>query len=282
MELTNGCVCCTVRDDLLKSVAALLERPQPPEHILVETTGLADPVPVAEQLLDPRVQGDIRLDSIITLVDAENFDRNLEHAEQAYSQITTGDLLLVNKIDLVGPEIVEKIEAGLRTLNPRARTLRCVQAQVDLDLVLGLGLLQPSEGRAGTDSALVQGADEGRDHRRYDGHDREPDHGHDGQPDHGHAFGSVSLRAPSTISVEAFARLLEDLPPGVIRGKGILAVRDVPTRLIFHLVGDRWSVTAGEPWSGDQARATEVVFIGKALEEATRARLEQRLRACLE
>ena len=144
MELANGCVCCTVREDLLRSVATLLERQSPPEHIVIETSGLADPVPVAQQLLDPRVQDDIRLDAIVTLVDAANFDRNLERAEQAYSQIATGDIVLVNKTDLVDPPVVEHIENGVRALNPRARVLRCVNAGVDLGLILGIGSFEPT------------------------------------------------------------------------------------------------------------------------------------------
>ncbi|MGQ0572124.1 MAG: CobW family GTP-binding protein [Armatimonadota bacterium] len=257
VELANGCVCCTVRDDLLKSVAMLLERPQPPEHILVETTGLADPVPVAQQLLDPRVQNDIRLDSIVTLVDALNFDRNLDYAEQAYSQITTGDILLINKTDLVEPEIIDRIESGLSTLNPRARMLRCVQAQVDLGFILGLGLFRAS---------VLQAHNGGHT----------PDH------DHANAFSTISLQMLAPLNLERFAKLLEEIPAEVFRGKGVLSVGEVPARLIFHLVGDRWTVMAGEAWRPDEARLTEVVFIGKHLSEPAREALERRLHSCLD
>jgi G3E family GTPase len=263
MELANGCVCCTVRDDLLRAMATLLERPQAPEHIVIETTGLADPLPVAEQLLDPRVQDDIRLDAIVTLVDAANFDRNLEHAEQAYNQIATGDIVLVNKTDLVEPAIIDGVEAGVRTLNPRARLLRCIQAQVDLGLVLGLGLFEPSTLPAHDGHGDTQGA------RRH-------------HPHHAHGFASLALRAPAPINVERFAHLLDGLPPDVIRAKGILAVRDVPARLIFHLVGGRWTVTAGEAWRPGEEQVTEMVFIGKALHASARDELERRLGACLE
>jgi G3E family GTPase len=263
MELANGCVCCTVRDDLLRAMAALLERSQAPEHIVIETTGLADPVPVAEQLLDPRVQDDIRLDAIVTLVDAANFDRNLEHAEQAYNQIATGDIVLVNKTDLVEPAIIDRIEAGVRTLNPRARLLRCIQAQVDLGLVLGLGLFEPSTLPAHDGYGDTQEA-----RRRH--------------PHHAHGFASLALRTPTPINVERFAQLLDGLSPDVIRAKGILAVRDAPARLIFHLVGSRWTVTAGEAWRPGEEQVTEMVFIGKALHASARDELERRLGACLE
>ncbi|MDR7417335.1 MAG: GTP-binding protein [Armatimonadota bacterium] len=256
LELVNGCVCCAVRDDLLPAVATLLDRPRPPEHLVLETTGLADPVPVARQLLDPRVQDDIRLDSVLTLVDAANFDHNLDYAAQAYSQIVTGDILLLNKLDLVAPATVDHIEAGLRTLNPRARVLRCEHARVDLGLVLGLSLFQPAALPAAHDHS--NGASAHREH-----------------------FQTVTLRAPADVDLERLAGLLDDLPPQVFRGKGVLSAPDLPARLIFHLVGDRWTITAGEAWQPFDERLTEMAFIGKDLGASTRESLERRLHACL-
>ncbi len=255
LELTNGCVCCTVRDDLLQSLAALLERPRPPEHIVIETTGLADPEPVARQLLDPRIQQDIRLDAILTLVDALNFDRNLEHASQAYAQITSGDILLVNKADLVPPDVLAKIEEGLRTLNPAARIMRTVHAQVDLQVILGLGA-----------------------------HHTAPQSHAPERPPHAHAgrFRAVAVRTPVPVSLAALAAVLDSMPVEIIRGKGILAVAGAPCRFIFHLVGGRWTVAAGEAWGPGEARESAMVFIGKNLADADCAALEQRLRACAE
>ncbi len=263
MELTNGCVCCTVRDDLLRSVAAVLDRPRPPEHIVIETTGLADPVPVAQQLMDPRVQSDIRLDAIITLVDALNFDRNLDYAEQAYAQIVSGDILLINKGDLVSPEVLEQIEAGVRRLNSTARILRCTHARVDLGLILGLGLSGPglSRARPATD-------DRG-------GHT----HAHAA---HTGRFRAVSFRTHAPVDLRKFSGLLDDVPVDIFRGKGVLAVAGAPCRFIFHLVGDRWTVAAGDPWRPEEDRVTEMVFIGKDLEDAACAALQERLQACAE
>ncbi|MGQ0549058.1 MAG: CobW family GTP-binding protein [Armatimonadota bacterium] len=255
IELANGCVCCTMRDDLLQSLAALLDRAPPPEHIVVETTGLADPGPVAQQLLDPRAASAVRLDALITVVDAANFDRNLDAAEQAYAQIVTGDILLINKTDLVGPAIVQQIEEGLRKLNPRARVLQCAQAQVDLRLILGVGH-----------------ADAGQ----MVGEQRLSHHTH---ADH---FRAVSFRARGSVDLEKFCRLLDGLSTHIFRGKGILSVADLPTRLVFHLVGGRWTVIAGDAWGAGEERVTEAVFIGKALTDSDRAALESRLTACVE
>ncbi len=250
LELTNGCICCAFRDDLLSSVATLLDRAAPPEHIVIETTGVADPGPIAAQLLDPRVQQDIRLDAIITLVDAANFDRNLDLAEQAYAQIVTGDILLINKIDLVTGDTIEQIDSGLRRLNPNARILRGQHGDVGLDLILGLHV-----SHAGLPHAAPQHAD---------------------------VFRAISLRTAGTIDLEKFSRLLDDLPAAVFRAKGILSVAGAPVRFVFHLVGERWTVSAGEPWRPDDARDNEMVFIGKDLTDADRAAIESHLRSCME
>lgn len=253
VELANGCVCCTMRDDLLRSVGSLLDRTPPPEHIVIETTGLADPVPVAQQLLEPQAAAAVRLDAFVALVDAANFDRNLDAAEQAYAQITTGDILLINKTDLVTPDIADHIEAGLRRLNPRARILRCAHAQVDLDLILGVGL-------SGT--RMPDG--------RADAHH------------HGEGFRAVSFRMRGSVDVTRFCHLLDELSTDIFRAKGIVSASTLPTRLIFHLVGGRWTLSAGDTWGPGEDRLTEMVFIGKDLTDSDRAALESRVMACVE
>ncbi len=260
MELANGCVCCTLRDDLLQSVATLLDRASPPEHVVIETTGLADPAPVAQQLLHPSAASAIRLDALVTLVDAANFDRNLDAAEQAYAQIVTGDILLINKIDLVAPDVVEQIAAGLRRLNPRSRILRCVRAQVDLGLILGLG---HSHARSNTGREWTAGMRAA----------------HQAHADH---FRAVSFRICGPVDLDKFCRMLDALSTDIFRGKGILSVADLPSRLIFHLVGGRWTLAAGDPWGSGEERLTEMVFIGRNLFDADRTALESRLLACVE
>lgn len=258
VELTNGCVCCAVRDDLLAAVATLLDRPRPPDHLVIETTGLADPAPVARQLLDPRVQEDIRLDAVVTLVDAANFDRNLDQAEAAYSQITTADLLLVSKIDLVAADAIAQIERGLRTLNPRARLLRCAHGRVDPGAVLGLGAFDPealpaeagfavSEERPGTAS---------------------------------HGFRAWGFRAGQPLDLRRFAEVMDRVPPQVVRAKGVVWAAGAPVRVIVHLVGARWSVSAGDAWRPGEAPGTDLVFIARDLAPDAWAEMEGRLRAC--
>jgi len=250
LELTNGCICCAFRDDVLTSVGTLMDRDSPPDHIVIETTGVADPGPIAAQLLDPRVQQDIRLDAIITLVDAANFDRNLDQAEQAYAQIVNGDILVINKTDLVPAETTDHIDSGLRRVNPHARIIRGHHGDVDLDMILGLHV-----SRTGVARAVHQHAD---------------------------TFRAVSLRIPGTINLETFSELLDQLPTSIFRAKGFVAVAGAPVRFVFHLVGERWTVSAGEPWAPGETKISELVFIGKDLTDSDRATLESRLRSCVE
>jgi G3E family GTPase len=236
VELTNGCVCCAFRDDLLQGVATLLDRPAPPEHIVIETTGLADPGPI--------------------------FDLNLDHAEQAYTQIIGADLLLINKTDLVGADTLEAIERGLRSLNPRARILRCRFGAAALDVVFGWDQAHRPDAPAGTGENT--GETRARSH---------PPSDHTGR------FSAVPFRHPGVVDLEALAGALDTMPAAVLRGKGIVAAAGAPVRVIFHLVGDRWTMATGEPWAAGEARGSEMMFIGKDLTPAEREMILSRLRA---
>lgn len=253
VELANGCVCCSVRDDLLQAVGEVLQRENPPEYLLVETTGLADPLPVARQLLGPRVAEAIRLDGIVTLVDAANFDASLDRAEVAYSQIVYGDILLLNKVDLVEPTVADQIEAGIRRLNPEARILRCNQARVDLGLILDVGAFRQRP--------VAEGGGGGHHHHR----ELED-------------FAAVPFRTELPLDLERFAAFLERPPRAVFRAKGVFHAAGVPNRMIFHQVGSRCTVTIGPAWGPDEERRTELVFIGKGVDAPA---LRARLGACL-
>lgn len=254
VELTNGCICCAFRDDLLVSLATLLDRASPPERVVIETSGLAAPGPIAAQLLDPRVQEQLRLDGVVTLVDAAHFDRNLDQAEQAYEQIVSGDILVINKTDLVPAGDVARIEAGLRRLKPAARILHACRGQVDLALIFGFDIARPGS----SDGAAAAG------HRHPDG------------------FGAVSVRVPAPFNLERLAECLETLPPSVFRAKGVFAVGGSPDRFVVQVVGQSWTISGGEAWAPAEARDGEFVFIGKNLTDSDRAALETRLRSCVE
>ncbi|MEB3159338.1 MAG: GTP-binding protein, partial [Synechococcus sp.] len=142
VELSNGCICCSINGELLDAVDRILERPEPVDYLVVETTGLADPLPVAMTFLGSELRDQTRLDSIITLIDAENFDDQLLESEVGRSQVVYGDILLLNKTDLVSEERLTAIEAQLKEVKKDARILRSVKGDVPLPLLLSVGLFE--------------------------------------------------------------------------------------------------------------------------------------------
>ncbi len=269
VELKGGCICCTVRTDLLEAVGRLLSRRPRVEYVLVETTGLADPAPIAQTFLSHGVIDVCRLDAIITMVDAANFDRNLSADPACHAQLQFGDLILLNKTDLVSEAELERIEAAIRSINPDGRILRSERAEVDLGLLLGVGAFDPDRLLQSEEAHHCTGS--GCDH---------PSHHGQGVKVHGHLRGieTVSFRTERPFDVERLQAYLSRLPVQVLRGKGILHVAQLPEHaLILHQVGDRHDFEPGPPWSGER-KESRLVFIGKGL---NRAEILRELEACL-
>lgn len=255
VELANGCVCCSLRGDLLRAIQETLESQNQVQYLLVETTGLADPLPIIQDLLRPQLQGSIRLDGVITLVDAANFDRNLDRAEAAYNQLVYGDILLVNKVDLVDDNTVDLIEEGIRKVNPDARILPCTMGKVDLHLLLDVGAFK-----------LKQAFEAGP---------AQVDHAHEAHDQH---FRAASFRSDRPVEPRRFQEFMQEIPVGIYRGKGILHLADRDHRFIFHQVGDRSMVTPDRLWRSDEPRSTELVFVGHDMDPT---KLKEALQACL-
>ncbi len=251
IELANGCVCCTVQGDLFRALRQLGD--DDIEYILVETTGLADPQPLVGVLATGDTGGRFRLDGIVTVVDAVNFDDNLDHAEAAFNQLVCGDMILINKVDLVEEEVPRLIETGIRTINGRAAIMTCVRGEVDPRFLLGAldggAAVSPVAQRDRPTPSVFHGT-----------------------------ISSVSFRFDRPLDPVLFEAFIADLPYGVIRAKGFLNVAGEDCRRIFHLVGDRCTVTPGARWSPADDRQTELVFIGHRLD---RERLDSALRKCL-
>ncbi len=258
VELDNGCICCTVRDDLVDATMRILEREQKFDHLIVETTGLADPLPVAMTFLGPELRNLTRLDAIVGVVDAENYAPSLFDSETARNQIAYADIVLLNKTDLVDPEKLNQLETQIHELKEEAPILRSEYGQVDLRLILDIGAFK---------------LEEHFDHHDHEHHDHEHhDHGHHDH-EHEHAphnhieaegFSSVSLQVNAPISARKFEQFLKDLPPSIFRGKGILWLKESPEKVIFHLVGSRIRIDH-EPWEGEPT-ANQAVFIGKNID----------------
>lgn len=268
VELNNGCICCTIRDDIAESVLRLMERSDKIDYLVVETTGLADPLPVALTFLGPELRDLTRLDSIITLVDATNFAPDLFNSDVAYSQIAYGDVILLNKTDLVEEAEIERLEKRIREIKEDARILRTVNSAVPLELILDTDLFQAS--------SLPQ--EEAHDHDSHDHHDHEHDHDHH-HSHHSHieadGFNSLAFESDQPFSLDAFQNFLNELPDAVFRAKGVLWFEESPERHIFHLSGRRYTLSSDE-WP--RQPKNQLVLIGQRLDTA---QLRKKLQACL-
>ncbi len=287
VELSNGCICCTINGELLDAVYRILERPETVDYLVVETTGLADPLPVAMTFLGSDLRDLTRLDSIITLVDAENFSEDLLKGEVARSQILYGDLLLLNKCDLVEEGRLESLERQLRAIKSDARILRSVKGEVPLALLLSVGLFESDKVAAQQEAPAQAPHDHDHDDHSacdhdhgvctHEGHDHHHHH-HDPHPDHQaiEGFTSLSFASEGPFSLRKFQNFLDNqLPEGVFRAKGILWFNESERRHVFHLAGKRFSIDDTD-WSGP--RKNQLVLIGRNLDHD---RLRRQLQACV-
>ena len=278
VELSNGCICCTINNDLVEAVYKVLERQDRVDYLVVETTGLADPLPVALTFLGTELRDLTRLDSIITVVDAANYSLDLFNSQAAYSQIAYGDVILLNKADLVDEADLDALEVRIRDIKEGARILRTTRSQVPLPLILSIGLFESDK--------YFDAADRSHDHHHHDHeHDHEHNHSecdhehghctHDHEHDHHHhshhlendGFTSISFQTDQPLSIRKFQYFLDNqLPTDVFRAKGILWFDESPKRHIFHLCGKRFSMD-DEEWKGQPKN--QLVLIGQNLDRDT-------------
>jgi G3E family GTPase len=280
-EMNNGCVCCTVRGDLIRVLRGLMKRQASAtrgfDAIIIETTGLADPGPVAQTFfVDDEVKAKARLDSVTTVVDAKHVLLSLSESREAREQIAFADQIVLNKTDLVSEDELRMVEARLRRLNPLAVIHRAVRSQVALDTVLGRGgfdlerivalepqFLNPAPGEEGH----VHDADCEHDHEDHD----HGDHGH-AERLHADDIKGVSVRLDRPVDGTRMTRwlneLLADQGPDILRAKGIVNVAGEPRRLVFQAVHMMLEGDLQRPWRPDEARESRMVFIGRNLDEA--------------
>ena len=284
VELSNGCICCTINNDLMEAVYKILERQDAIDYLVVETTGLADPLPVALTFLGTELRDMTRLDSIITVVDSENFSLDLFNSQAAHSQITYGDIILLNKADLVSEEKLTDLETRIRDMKEGARILRTVKSEVPLPVILSVGLFESDK----YFEPEAEKHDHEHDHHDHHHHDHDHDHHdhsacdhehghceHDHDHDHHHhsnhlevdGFTSVSFQSDRPFDIKKFQYFLDNqLPDNVFRAKGILWFQESPKRHIFHLSGKRFSLD-DEDWKG--APKNQLVLIGQGLDHDT-------------
>ena len=275
VELSNGCICCTINNDLVDAVYKVLEREEKIDYLVVETTGIADPLPVALTFLGTELRDMTRLDSIITLVDSANFSLDLFNSDAAYNQIAYGDIILLNKTDLVDEADVDSLEIRIQDIKSDARIIRTHQSQVPLPLILSVGLFQ-------SDKYFHPSESESNHHDDHHHHEHHHDHNshHHYHSDHleNDGFTSLSFVSDKPFAIRKFQYFLDNqLPLNVFRAKGILWFNESPDRHIFHLSGKRFTIE-DEAWQSDAKRQNKLVLIGQDLDLE---RLRQQLENCL-
>ncbi|MDQ3623666.1 MAG: GTP-binding protein [Verrucomicrobiota bacterium] len=255
LEMSNGCLCCTVRKDLVKGVQNLLKKGQF-DYLLIETTGIADPAPVAQTFLNiPALQQFVRMDSIITVVDCEQIEKQMRDTETAREQIAMADFLLLNKTDLVGAEQLQRLEEQVRALNPQASVFRTNHSQVNLKELLDMHAFD-------VDQKLAA----------------DPEFLNELNQRHHHDIVSFSFEFERPFVVEKFEMFVTQLSEKekVFRSKGFLAIAGNPRRAIFHGVNNRFTIMWDRLWEKGEQRHSQLVFIGKSLDESKlRAELEK-------
>ncbi|HZP19887.1 MAG TPA: GTP-binding protein [Bauldia sp.] len=283
-EMNNGCVCCTVRGDLIRVVEGLMKRPGGFDGILVETTGLADPAPVAQTFfMDDEVKARARLDAVVTVADAKNLTARLADSPEAQEQIGFADVILLNKTDLVSPAELGQVERRIRAINPHAVIHRTERCAINLDRVLDRGAFDLDR-ILSLDPDFLEEAAHDHDH---DHHDHDHDHNHDHEHHHHHhdleaqGIGSVSLRA-GTLDPRKFfpwiEKVTQEQGPDILRLKGILSMKDDDLRYVIQGVHMIIEGNHQRAWKEGEKRESRLVFIGRRLDaEALKAGFE----ACL-
>lgn len=287
VELNNGCICCTINEDLVNAVHKVLARSEQIDYLVVETTGLADPLPVALTFLGTELRDVTRLDSIITLVDAANFSLDLFNSEAAQSQITYGDIILLNKTDLVDEAEVDLLEVRLRDMKEGARIIRTSKSVVSLPMILSVGLFESDKYL----EAATHDEHEHHDHAHDHAHAEHEDHSncdhdhnkceHDHAHDHSHhlendGFTSLSFVSDRPFLLRKFQHFLDNqLTVNIFRAKGFLWFDESDKCHVFHLCGKRFSID-DQQWKGEPQ--TKFVIIGQDLD---REKIIKQLEKCL-
>ncbi|AFY96101.1 CobW family GTP-binding protein [Chamaesiphon minutus] len=248
-EMNNGCICCTVRGDLVRIIGNLMRRRDKFDHLVIETTGLADPAPVIQTFfVDEDVQLETRLDAVVTVVDAKHIHLHWD-ADEAQEQIAFADRILINKTDLVTPAELDELERKIRNMNAIAKIYRTQNAIVDMDTILGVGGFD-------LNNALTI----------------DPDFLGEEAHQHDESVGSIALVAPGAMNIQKIEAWLGELLPtqgqNIFRMKGILNIQGQDRRFVLQGVHMLMDAQPDRAWRADEERKNELVFIGRDLDEA--------------
>ncbi len=249
ISLSNGCICCTIRDDLIESVSGLLDSENPPDYIVIEASGVSDPAQVVLTFNRSAIQSQVRIDSIITVIDAEQFNEIKGKPEQLIrEQLRVADIVVLNKIDLVDDDQLENMRNIIQDIVDKPRILETSYANVPPELLIGIDINNRERTmQTPQHNVHVHDVDEVHDHE------------HD---DHTLIFSTWTWRCPDPLSIIALRGVLEEIPIEIYRIKGIVYTQDLPDRQVtLQMVGKRASLTEGGVW-GTQTPITTITMIG--------------------
>lgn len=258
-EMNNGCICCTVRGDLIRIINNLMKRRDRFDSIIIETTGLADPAPVVQTFfVDEDIKTATKLDGVVTVVDARHVMLHWDDSHEVQEQIAFADVILLNKTDLVTAEELSELEKRIHAMNATAIIQKTVRSQVDLDRVLNIQAFDLERALQIDPQFLTEDAHE-----------------------HDDSISSVGVEVPGDLEGDKInawmSKLLREKGQDIFRMKGILAVKGLPQQAIFHGVHMLLETAMGEAW-GQAPRASRIIFIGRNLD---RQQLENGVKACL-
>ena len=258
-EMNNGCICCTVRGDLIRIISNLMRRRNKFDHLVIETTGLADPAPVIQTFfVDEDMREQMQLDAVVTVVDAKHIWEHWDSSE-AQEQIAFADVILLNKTDLVTPEQLDELEKRIRAMNAMAKVYRTRNSELEMDALLGVNAFDLNRALEIDPQFLSEDAHE-----------------------HDESVYSVALVESGALDGEKLqqwmSKLLQTQGPDIFRMKGILNLAGEDHRFVFQGVHMLFEGTRDRPWKPEETRKNELVFIGRNLDEA---KLREDFRACL-
>jgi G3E family GTPase len=258
-EMNNGCICCTVRGDLIRIIGNLMQRRDQFDHLVIETTGLADPAPVIQTFfVDEDIQTQLALDAVITVVDAKHISQHWE-SDEAQEQIAFADVILLNKIDLVSLEELDALECRIKDMNAMVKIYRTQNSELAIESILGVKAFD-----------LDRALEVDPDFLNEDAHE------HD---DEVYSFAIVEERPLDSDKLSAWvSELLQSKGPDIFRMKGILNLAGEDERFVFQGVHMIFDGRGDRPWKSDETRRSEMVFIGRNLNEAE---IRKGFRACL-
>jgi G3E family GTPase len=254
IQLSNGCICCSINEDLVEAVYSIMSREDQYDYLVIETTGVADPLPIIITFVGSDLRDVTRLDAILTVVDAEQFTTDHFDSDAALNQLAYGDVILLNKVDLATPKQVEDLEKYLKNLKVGVRTIRTERCQVPLPLILDIDTFQIP---AAAEREIAGSAEDSHHHH----HDEECNH-------HSHhlendGFVSYSFESDRPFSIEKFQGFLDKLPTQIFRAKGIIWFAESELRHIFQLSGQRYDIK-NDRWPNSPR--VQLVFIGRNID----------------